>query len=158
MRYPLVPKSTSPLRPGQFWAVPLRDGRFACGRVLQLGGEENPVPTRAFFGALHSWVGETPPRETTPLGADLVDFGLMHIRAIVESGGCILGERPLAADRLEVPLLLSAHGGEGTSILRGAAKVRAANSDEWGRYPVLAYWGKDFIQALANEKLGSKVA
>src|SRR5262249_10570900 len=34
--YPFVPRSTAYLRPGQFWAIPLSDGRFACGRVLAL--------------------------------------------------------------------------------------------------------------------------
>ena len=32
--YPFVPKSNRWLEPGQFWGVPLRSGRHACGRVL----------------------------------------------------------------------------------------------------------------------------
>ena len=32
--YPFEPKSNAHLLPGQFWGVPLSDGRWACGRVL----------------------------------------------------------------------------------------------------------------------------
>jgi hypothetical protein len=34
--YPFEPKSIARLQPGQFWAVPLTDGRHACGRVLHV--------------------------------------------------------------------------------------------------------------------------
>ena len=34
--YPLVPKTTAHLRPGQFWSIPMADGRFGCGRVLRV--------------------------------------------------------------------------------------------------------------------------
>jgi hypothetical protein len=37
--YPFVPRSNAKFRPGQFWAIPLPDGRFACGRVL--GAEDS---------------------------------------------------------------------------------------------------------------------
>src|SRR5258705_838794 len=34
--YPLIPKTTAHLRPGQFWSIPMADGRFGCGRVLRV--------------------------------------------------------------------------------------------------------------------------
>jgi hypothetical protein len=136
----------------------MSDGRFACGRVLQLGGEENPTPARAFFGGLHSWAGAAPPDADTDLGSQFIQYGLMHIRAILESGGAILGLRPLVADRVEIPQLLSAVGGPGTKILRGATHVRDASPNEWGTLPVLGSWGADFIVALANQHLAPKVA
>lgn len=153
MEYPLVPKSTVNLRPGQFWAIPMDDGRFACGRILQLGGEENPTPTRAFFGGLHAWVGLNPPRAATSFGKIFVDVGMMHIRAVTNSGGHILGERDLVQDEIQLPELLSAHGGAGTMILSGAAHVRRARREEWGKMPVLRVWGYDVIVELANTKL-----
>ncbi|WP_242624328.1 Mu transposase C-terminal domain-containing protein [Micromonospora kangleipakensis] len=33
-RYPFAPRSNRHLRAGQYWALPLRNGRFACGRVM----------------------------------------------------------------------------------------------------------------------------
>ena len=34
--YPLAPKTNAQLSPGQFWSIPLGDGRFGCGRVLRV--------------------------------------------------------------------------------------------------------------------------
>jgi hypothetical protein len=156
--YPLVPKSAKTLRPGQYWAVPMQNGRFACGRVLQVGGSEVPTPTKAFFGALHSWVGSAAPNDQTELGSDLIQCGVMHVKSIVQTGGAILGERPLTADGVQIPTLLSAMGGPDTHVLLGADKRRLATREEWGTLPVLGFWGFDFIQELANAKLAASVA
>ena len=43
--YPFEPKSITYLRAGQFWAVPLSDGRFGCGRVLYVPGPSEPGPS-----------------------------------------------------------------------------------------------------------------
>ncbi len=158
MDYPFVPKSSKALVPGQFWSVPMSDGRFACGRVLELGGQEIPTPTRGFFGGLHDWVGTAPPNPNTQLGPRFIKYGIMHIRAILESGGALLGMRPLEADGIELPRFLSAHGGPGTKILCGASHIRDARPDEWGTLPVLGFWGTDFIVSLANHHLIAKVA
>ena len=158
MTYPLIPKSTKSLVPGQFWSVDMSDGRFACGRVLQLGGEENPSPARAFFGGLHDWVDTDPPTVDSHLGSRFIQYGLMHIDAITQSGSALLGVRPLDADGIVLPQLLSAMGGPGTKILCGAAHVRDAQPNEWGTLPVLGYWGTDFIVTLADYHLAARVA
>ena len=157
LRYPHVPKSTRTLRPGQFWAIPLSNGMYGCGRVVQLGGEEIPTPNRTFFGALQDWVDAVPPTAEAIAGAPVVDWGIMHIKAITQTGGSLLGLRPLEIDRLEPPLLTSAHGGAGTMLLKGAAHVRPAAKDEWGRYPVLRVWGYNFIKKLAERRLLAKL-
>ena len=151
--YPFRPRSTAPLVPGQFWAVPLPDGRFACGRVLQLGGSEIPTPNRTFFGGLLDWIGTESPTADAIAGSQLVKTGVMHIKAITELGGEILGHRPLEADGIELPTLLSAHGGPGTKVLLGADALRPAKREEWGNRPVLGIWGYNFIQQLAAHRL-----
>ena len=58
--YPFVPKSNAYLRAGQFWAVPLSDGRFGCGRVLDVpksGDLHVPANSRMFLAGLLDWVG-----------------------------------------------------------------------------------------------------
>ena len=149
-----MPKSTASLRPGQFWSVPLSSGRFACGRVLQLGGEALPSQSRCFFGGLHNWVGVEPPTSASIAGAGFLAFGAMHIRAITRIGGEILGMRALQHDGIEMPLLLSAPGGRGTMVLSGAARVRAARHDEWGKFPVLGVWGYGVIRKEAERHFG----
>ena len=129
------------------------DGRFACGRVLQLRGEENPTPSRAFFGGLHTWVGTDLPSVDAEMGEKFIQIGLMHIRSIIESGGSILGERPLERDGIQMPMFLPACGGEGTMLLSGATHLRPALRREWGTMPILGLWGYDFIVLLANSTL-----
>ena len=156
LRYPFTPKSTAQLRPGQFWAVPLSDGRFACGRVLQLGGSEVPTKSRAFFGGLHAWVGTHEPNAAAIEGASFLDFGAMHIRAITELGGQVLGEAPLNDFRM--PSLLSAMGGPDAMLLCGADALRKAKREEWGTLPVLGYWGYGHIKETAEYLLVKHVA
>jgi hypothetical protein len=151
--YPFRPKSTASLRVGQFWAVPFASGSFGCGRVLQLNGAQLPSKSRAFFGGLHNWRGSEPPTAEAIAGSRLLAFGVMHIRAIAQTGGDVLGERALESDGLELPLLLSSQGGEGTLVLRGAEPLREARKEEWGTLPVLGFWGYDFIQQLAQQHL-----
>ncbi len=156
LRYPFIPKSTAQLSPGQFWAVPLSDGRFACGRVLQLGGSEIPTKSRGFFGGLHAWVGAVEPDAGAIAAAPFLGFGAMHIRAITELGGKVLGEAPL--QNFQMPTLLSAMGGPDTVLLSGADALRKAKRTEWGSLPVLGYWGYDHIREIAEHRLAKHVA
>ncbi|EKO87041.1 hypothetical protein LEP1GSC020_0876 [Leptospira interrogans serovar Grippotyphosa str. 2006006986] len=45
VKYPFVPKSNRSLIPGQFWAIPLNNGKFACGRVIAV----HPFETKMFL-------------------------------------------------------------------------------------------------------------
>jgi hypothetical protein len=154
--YPYSPKSTRRLRPGDFWALPRTDGTFACGRVLQVTGDQLVSPTRAFFGGLLDWVGSSPPTGNAIARASLLDVGIMHIKAILSTGGKVLGNRPLELDDLKIPTLLSAMGGPDTLLLQGVVSVRPATRAEWGTLPVLSYWGFDFISQLADARLPLK--
>ena len=151
--FPLVPKSTRWLQPGDFWAVPLPGGRFACGRVLQVEGDRIPVPARGFFGGVLNWLGDAPPTSEAIAGHKVLEHGVMHIRAITRTGGAILGHRNLALDDIESPVLLSAVGGPDVKLLTGARTIRSARPDELRKYPVLGCWGYLHIQDLAAYRL-----
>jgi len=59
-KYPFEPKSNAHLRPGQFWGVPLSNGRWTCGRVLSMKTEADdyfPGNSQLFLAALMSWHG-----------------------------------------------------------------------------------------------------
>lgn len=150
----LQPKSARDLKPGQFWGIRLDDGRYGCGRVLQVGGDRLPTPRVSFFGGLMNWVGERPPTDTEIANAPVLAFGVMHLRAITRVGTGVLGERALELDAIDVPTLLSAMGGDGCLVLRGAQAIRRADPSEWGRYPVLGFWGYDYIKQLAEHRFG----
>jgi hypothetical protein len=153
VRYPFVPKSSGALRPGDFWAVPRTDGSYACGRVLQVNGDQLATPQRSFFGGLLDWIGQEPPTSVCIAGAGLLDSGVMHIKAILTTGGKVIDNRPLELDGLQPPTLMNAVGGPHTLILLGAQSVRAARPDEWGAVPVLRYWGYNVIRELADARL-----
>ena len=63
--YPFVPRSNAYLEPGQFFAIPLNDGRFAAGQVLTIPTPEtapnSACNTRAVVLGLLDWVGDRPP-------------------------------------------------------------------------------------------------
>src|SRR5882724_11401233 len=134
MGYPFVPKSTAHLRPGQFWAVPLDGNRFACGQVLQVNASEIPSKARMFFGGLRNWIGRSPPTPKAIRGTDFEAFGVMHIKAVVLSGGEILGESALEAEDA-IPLLLSHRSGPNVLLLRGAERIRLADRAECESLP-----------------------
>jgi len=107
--YPFVPKSNADLAPGQFWSIPLSDGRFGCGRVLRVDRDRAYGARILFVGAVLDWVGETPPTSEAIAGAEVLAVGTTHVRTIANGGGTVLGIRPLAADGITVPSVLNTH-------------------------------------------------
>jgi Immunity protein 26 len=150
--YPFVPKSTAYLEAGQFWAIPLTDGRFACGRVLAVPHEKDPnimVGTRAFLAGLLDWVGDAPPDGDAIAGTRLVAQGFAHIKAIMTTGGVILGIRPLDLDHL-VPSRWKSHEAGGTVwVYEGATRLHPISPDERS-LPIISVWGYSVIRDLAE--------
>lgn len=96
--YPFTPKSNRYLRAGQFWSIPLRDGRFACGRVMAVPAF-GPKDRTGLVVGLMDWVGAEPPRQEDIAGRRVLYQALTRHEAIAK-GGQVLGERPLEADGL----------------------------------------------------------
>ena len=96
---PFTPRSNVHLRPGQFWALPLRDGRFGCGRVLAVPAF-GPKDRRGFVAGLLDWTGARPPVVEDIVDRPVLEHGSTRIEAIVNTGGEVAGWRPLTADAL----------------------------------------------------------
>ena len=75
------------MKPGQFWAVPLSDGRFACGYVVSL----DPSRRVGFRAGLTDWVGTAKPTAADLRGHRVIEQGDAHLKTITEQGGEILG-------------------------------------------------------------------
>ena len=152
--YPFVPKSNRWLEAGQFWAIPLSNGRFACGRVLDVPRVNDlhvPVNSRMFLAGLVEWSGTEPPSGDRIAGSGLVEQGFAHIKAILTTGGEILGSRPLVLDRI-VPMRWRSHVAGGTVwIFEGARRLRPA-TDADRDVPVMGTWGYSVINLLAEER------
>lgn len=97
--YPFVPKSNRYLEAGQFWALPLSDGRYGCGRVMAVPafGKKDRV---GFVAGLAGWIGSELPTEATIAGAPVLLQAKAHFETISETGGSILGIRSLELDGL----------------------------------------------------------
>jgi hypothetical protein len=152
-KYPFEPRSNVHLRPGQFWGVPLSDGRWACGRVLAVQTEPDayfPGNSRTFLAALMHWEGDEPPTAETIAGRQVLAQGWAHVGSIQRNGRVILGCRDLGLDGI-CGLREVTHRGGGTVMLyEGATPVRPATRDEAATMPVFSTWGLNVISVLAE--------
>jgi hypothetical protein len=120
------------LRAGQFWAVPLSDGRFGCGRVLHVPGPFDPEPslylnTRIFLAGLMDWSGDEPPTVEAIAGYQLLAQGRAHVAAVTETGSKILGQRDLELDGRPGLRQVSHRGGRIVWLYEGGRRLHAAN-------------------------------
>jgi hypothetical protein len=150
IKYPFIPKSTARLTPGDFWSVPLADGRFACGRVLHkmpAGRQGNRV---GFWGGLQNWVGTAPPTPEAIAGTGIVDAGTMHILSITTLGGAVLGHAKLADTETSACHCVAC----GNSVLDPFEFVRTASDEDRKTMFPCSAWGYDFIRMRAEWLFG----
>lgn len=158
IKYPFKPKTNNSLIPGQFWAIPLMNGQFACGRVIQVTKLYEGLPTKSLFLAgLMNWLGEAPPNSEDIAGKKTIFQGVAHIKTIHETGleEMITGFRPLELDSIEVDYFRSQEGyhPEHCKLIKGLNELRPITKSEWEKYPTLGIWGTEFIRALAERWL-----
>lgn len=99
MSYPFIPKSNRKLSAGDFWAIPLRDDRFACGRVMKVPAF-GPRNRTGMVVGLMDWVGDQEPTFNDLAGKPVLAQAKSRFEAISKTGGMILGNRPLELDGL----------------------------------------------------------
>src|SRR5690606_29152708 len=104
--YPFTPKSNRFLRPGQFWAVPLSNGRYAAGRVMAVPAFGRASRT-GFVAGLMDWHGDAPPTADDLAGRQVLEQAETFFHAISRTGGAVLGERDLALESLSA---MNPHG------------------------------------------------
>lgn len=97
--YPFIPKSTAYLMRGQFWAVPLTNGKYGCGVVLHLLKSGNKKEQRLFHAGLLDWVGDNPPTKEVISDRAIIESGAAHIKAITKIGGQVLGKTKLPSGK-----------------------------------------------------------
>lgn len=110
--YPFTPKSNAKLRPGQFFAIRLSDGRFACGRVLGIDRAASYGSRTNFVAGVLDWVADVPPTNESIAGAPVIAASQVHFRAIGEGNGEMLGHRDLDLDGLAETVSVDAYAGD----------------------------------------------
>lgn len=152
--YPFKPKSNAHLTPGQFWGIPLSDGRWACGRVLAVKTEDDAYfhgDSRTFFAALMDWSGDRPPTADALAGRPILTQGWAHVRAIQHNGQFVLGYRPLDLDGIRGLLAVSHRSGGTVMLYEGAAPLRPATRAEAASMPILGTWGIGVVSAVTEQ-------
>lgn len=155
--YPFIPKTNRHLQEGQFWAIPLKTGQYACGRVIQVTKSYMASPSKTFLAGLMDWLGEHPPTESDLAGSQTIAQGVAHVKAIQETGlnGSVTGIRPLELDNVEPNFFRSQTGydPEHCKLMRGMIELRPITKAEWERYDTLGIWGYDVIRVIAEARL-----
>lgn len=152
-KYPFEPMSNAYLLPGQFWGVPLCDGRWACGRVLAVKTEPDayfPGNSRTFLAALMCWQGDEPPRAEAIAGRQVLAQGWAHVRSIQRNGQMILGCRDLGLDGIRGRREVADRGGGTMMLCEGATPLQPATRAEAAGMPVMSTWGFKVISVLAE--------
>jgi hypothetical protein len=96
---------------------------------------------RLFLAGLLDWVSYEPPTFDSIAGARTVIQGRAHLRTILETGGSILGNRPLELDGIEPQLFLNSAGRSHVLVLRGFDPIRRATQYDIRTIPVLPTFG-----------------
>ena len=96
--YPFKPKSTASLLRGQYWAIPLSNGKYCCGIVLHLLMSGNKKEQRIFHAGLLNWVGTKPPTENEINECKVLENGAAHIKSTIEVANEITGKINLAPE------------------------------------------------------------
>ena len=153
--YPFEPKSIARLQAGQFWAVPLPDGRHACGRVLHVPSTADSLylNSRVFLAGLMDWSGSEPPTSEAIAGRGIIAQGRMHVAAIRDTSSRIIGQRGLELDAITGLREVSHRGGGAVWLYEGGLRLRPATAEETRTLPVMSVWGRQFIQVLAEKHL-----
>jgi hypothetical protein len=154
--FPHIPKSSKTLEPGDFWSIPLNDGRFACGRVVARWPADWRGSQRGFFAGLLDWVSDSPPTATAIAGAGTLIQGGAHIKTIVATGGAILGNRPLEMDGIGPKSFIEFPDNKHAHVFRGMEQFRVASDEECRTLPRLNTFGFMFMREYANHHFCSK--
>ncbi len=152
--FPYTPKSTTHLRPGDFWDIPLEQGGFACGRVVQIEMVKGKRNTVEFLAGLMDWFGEELPTEKSIAGKRIVAQGEVHIKTISESKGKLRGHRSLVLDGLGPWLFRDAEYAK--NLQCGFFPLRRYDHDLDSDLPVIGSWGYLHIKDLAEERFRRK--
>lgn len=102
------------------------------------------------LAGLMNWVGDAPPTAEDLEGCKTLAQGQIHLRSIWETGGEILGNRPLTLEGIEADQFLSESPGKSCMLMRGYEPVRLASATEQRQLPVFSTWGYLVIQSKAQ--------
>lgn len=153
--YPFVPKTVRWLQAGDFWALPLSDGTFGCGRVIDVPTREMELGTMMFLAGVLDWHASHEPTSATIAGAPCLTQGIVHLRAITRSGSPVLGFRELALDGISPWMFRGAEFWRNSFVHLGLTPTRPQTPDD-DALPTLSSWGYDVARGIADDRFVKK--
>lgn len=144
--YPFLPKKPSEISEGDFYFIPLSNGRFACGRILLIERTSSGRKTKSLLVGLHDWSGNEHPTAACIHECKIVEQGVMHINSIDVVGGKVLGNKPLEEDKLKPNLQV-----EAGYLIDGFESVEQLPPEDYKKYSSRSSYGLDFIRLLAED-------
>jgi hypothetical protein len=143
--YPFVPVKASEIQEGDFYYIPLSNGKFACGRLLLLK-RKSGRKTKSILVGLHDWTGDEYPTKEDIHQCDIIEQGVMHINSISHVKGEVLGHKPLSEDNLK-PLLQFEAG----DLLDGFENIGKLPVEDYKKYSRRSTYGLNVIKLLAEK-------
>ncbi|MFK7803770.1 MAG: Imm26 family immunity protein [Anaerolineae bacterium] len=143
--YPFVPTKASEIQDGDFYFIPLSNGKFACGRVLLIK-KKSGRRTKTVLVGLHDWFGENHPTKADIHECKIIEQGVIHINSIGYVGGEVIGHKPLDEDGLK-PLLQFEAG----YLLDGFENIGQLPVEEYEKYSRRFTYGLDVMRLLAEK-------
>lgn len=144
-KYPFIPKKASEVEDGDFFYVPLSNGKFACGRLLLIQ-RKSGRKTKSLLVGLHNWIGKGHPSNQDIHNSDIIEQGVMHINSIGYIEGEVIGNKPLIEDHLKPCLQF-----EAGYLLDGFENLGSIPADDCNKYSRRSTYGLGVIKLLAEK-------
>ena len=106
-----------------------------------------------FLAGLLNWTDSIEPDNEVLSSKDLkiIAQGFAHIKTIKKSGGLILGKFDLDENNLSQELMLDSN--YNPNVIKGYEIVRKATSEDTVNFKVVATWGFNVLNSIANDVL-----
>ncbi|TVV42250.1 hypothetical protein [Thalassolituus sp. C2-1] len=143
--YPFIPTKASEINEGDFYYIPLSNGYFACGRLLEIEKKGGRKTKRVLVG-LHDWSGCDYPRKEDIHGCGIIEQGVIHINSIGHVGGEVVGQKPLNEDGLRPKLQF-----EAGFLIDGFENLGKLPFSDYDKYDHRYTYGLNVIKLLAEK-------
>jgi len=143
--------------PGSFWDIPLENGYYGAGIVLERCPRQRQGHTRMFLAGLLDWIGKDIPTERDILSTGVAAQGFAHLYAVTKNKGMIRGCIDLSRTAIKPGIWRDSHVGPDVRLRRGYTDLGPSRAEaNWQELPVASTWGYGVIVVLARKLYRSR--
>jgi len=138
---------------GEFWAIPLSDGTYACGVVVMAPLRERSASRVMFLAGLLDWWSPRAPTHDAIAAAPCLAQAKLHVEGIGFYGGNVLGVLGPGSVPILPWLFRGARMPENSHVYLGLSPQREQRPSD-DELPVISTWGYDFARLVAERNFG----